>query len=215
MPMICLFGEEGKFANYKNAVEGCGGQCLFSRDPADEPLCAGLILPGGGDVDPALYGRENRGSEAPDRDLDLRELAALRAFTAAGKPVLAICRGHQLVNVAFGGTLIQDLPTAADHRRDPLSGDKVHPVTAESGFLRQLYGERFWVNSSHHQGLEQIAPGFSVAALAADGVVEAMEDPARRIYCTQFHPERMCFAKRREDTVDGQAIFRFFLSLCE
>lgn len=215
MKRVYVFGPAEKFQNYAQALLGCGAEPFFSEDAGRADGCAGLLLPGGGDVDPQLFGEENRGSVSVDPELDRRELAALHAFVATGRPVLGICRGEQLINVAFGGSLIQDLPTAAAHRWLEPSGDQVHPITChENGFLYALYGKDFPVNSAHHQGVLRLAEGFSATAWAADGVVEAIEDPQRKIYAVQFHPERMSFQKRREDTVDGRAIFDFFLSLC-
>ena len=92
----------------------------------------------------------------------------------------------------------------------------MHGVEAAPGsFLEGLYGSAFPVNSAHHQALGQVAPGLRVAARSqADGVIEAVEWPEKRIYGVQWHPERMSFALRREDTVDGRPIFDFFLGLC-
>lgn len=129
--------------------------------------------------------------------------------------MLGICRGVQLLNVALGGNLIQDLPTVSYHRRDPERGDRVHTVSAGEGtFLSSLYGREFAVNSAHHQALGRLAPDLNLAAVSVDdGVPEAVECPEKRIYGVQWHPERMAFAQRRPDTVDGSRIFRFFRGL--
>lgn len=212
---IFVFGKEEERQNYKNALTGCGALAVFGLEPPRPEDFEGLLLPGGGDVDPALYGQENRGSRNPDRALDERELAVLRSFFAAGKPVLGICRGQQMLNAAFGGTLIQHLSTATTHQWEETTGDKVHEIFAlEGSFLRTLYGERFSVNSAHHQAVDRLAEGFRATAWAEDGVTEAIEWPERRIWAVQFHPERMAFSLRREDTVDGARIFQFFLEQC-
>ena len=121
----------------------------------------------------------------------------------------------QLLNVALGGNLIQNLPTVSYHRRDPERGDRVHTVSAGEGtFLSSLYGREFAVNSAHHQALGRLAPDLNLAAVSVDdGVPEAVECPEKRIYGVQWHPERMAFAQRRPDTVDGSRIFRFFRGL--
>lgn len=215
MPRLFIYGDQKKMANYFHALEGSGFESLFSLDRGLAQGCDGLLLPGGGDIDPARYHQAPAGSGKPDPQRDQAELELVEDFLAWGKPVLGICRGLQMLNVALGGTLIQDLPTAEAHRHDPEIGDRVHRVTAEEGsFLHQLYGRQFAVNSAHHQALDAIAPGLRVAARSQkDQVIEAVEWPEKRLYGVQWHPERMSFALRRSDTVDGAAIFRFFLGL--
>lgn len=216
MTQIYVYGDREAMKNYANALEESGVQGIFTRDLDLTKDCGGLLLPGGGDIDPARYGQAPAGSEEPDLQRDAAELQLVREFVARGRPILGICRGIQMINVALGGDLIQDIPTAQDHRHDPVTGDKVHHVTAgEDSFLAPLYGTEFSVNSSHHQALGRIAPGLRVAARSReDGVVEAVEWPEKAIYGVQWHPERMAFALRREDTVDGRLIFDFFLNLC-
>lgn len=217
MMKIFVYGERDKMKNYANALEGCGAQGIFSLDISQAKDCDALLLPGGGDIDPARYGQTLAGSEEPDLQRDAAELHLVSDFTSWGKPILGICRGIQMINVALGGELIQDIPTAAEHRHDPVIGDRTHKVTAEeSSFLFSLYGGEFSVNSAHHQALGRIAPGLRVVARSErDGIVEAVEWPEKRIYGVQWHPERMSFDLRREDTVDGRYIFEFFLKLCE
>ena len=216
MTKIYGYGVREKLANYASALEGCGAECVFSLDVEEALDCQGLLLPGGGDIDPARYGQPSDGSEAPDLQRDAAELELVSRFLAWGRPILGICRGIQLLNVALGGDLIQDIPTAADHKHDAVRGDRVHGVEAAPGsFLEGLYGSAFPVNSAHHQSFGQVAPGLRVAARSqADGFIEAVEWPEKRIYGVQWHPERMSFALRREDTVDGRPIFDFFLGLC-
>ncbi len=217
MMKIFVYGERDKMKNYANALEGCGAQGIFSLDISQAKDCDALLLPGGGDIDPARYGQTPAGSEEPDLQRDAAELHLVSDFTSWGKPILGICRGIQMINVALGGELIQDIPTAAEHRHDPVIGDRTHKVTAEeNSFLFSLYGGEFSVNSAHHQALGRIAPGLRVVARSErDGIVEAVEWPEKRIYGVQWHPERMSFDLRREDTVDGRYIFEFFLKLCE
>ena len=177
--------------------------------------CDGLLLPGGPDLDPALYGQEPIPETEFETELDTLQMDILRRFLKSGKPVFGICRGHQLINVALGGTLIQDLPTAADHKRIAPGADQVHFCNADpDSRIAGLYGPRFAVNSSHHQGVDQPGDGLRVVLRAQDGVIEAMEHKTLPIFSVQFHPERMCFAHRREDTVDGSLLFRYFLDQC-
>ena len=216
MIRIFVYGQREDKENYARALEGCGAQGIFSLDLAQAGDCQGLLLPGGGDIDPARYGQAPAGSEEPEPIRDQAELELTQEFLRSGRPILGICRGIQMINVALGGDLIQDIPTAGAHRHDPEIGDRVHDVTAEEGsFLYRLYGAAFSVNSSHHQALGKLAPGLRLAAVSQkDGVIEAVEWPEKRIYGVQWHPERISFALRRQDTVDGRPIFDFFLEQC-
>lgn len=176
----------------------------------------GLLLPGGPDMDPAIYGEAKEpacGEINAHRD-DL-EMRLLRIFLETGKPILGICRGMQLINVALGGTLIQDLPPEQKIFHTSSQGDLVHPVfSPEGSTLNGLYGPVFSVNSAHHQALDQLSDGLEAVAWSESGVVEAVELPGYPLLGVQFHPERMAFGKRRLDTVDGAAIFGWFLDVC-
>ena len=213
-PKILISRSPESSGLYEKAVEKAGGEPLSFHCPDPEMDFDALILAGGGDVDPSFIEEPNRGSYDIDLPRDRVELALVSRCVYENKPILGICRGHQILNVALGGTLIQHLPTADAHAWTE-QGDRAHPVTAEEGtFLHELYGRRFSVNSAHHQAVEALAPGLTLSATADDGTLEAFQDPARELWCVQFHPERMCFAHRREDAVDGADIFRFFLARC-
>lgn len=215
MKKIFICGSREIYRNYAEALSFCGVAGIFSEHIENAEDCRGLLLPGGADIDPALYGAENLGSQKIDRERDLQELQLVRDFCETNRPILGICKGLQILQVAFGGSLIQDIPTADAHKWEEATGDKVHAVTASpKGFLFSLYGGQFSVNSAHHQAAGEPAPGLSVAAKAGDGVIEALEAPSRKIYAVQWHPERMAFHHRRNDTVDGRILFEFFLSLC-
>ncbi len=200
--------------NYLNAAAGTGarGEAGRSFDPEEYD---GLLLPGGWDVNPSRYGKERLPQETVDDELDRIQFGVLEQFLRAGKPVLGICRGHQLLNVAFGGTLIQHLSGAEKHMSLPTGADNTHRVTAEEGcFLYPVYGPACTVNSSHHQGISEPAKGFRIVMRSEDGTAEAIEHETLPVWGVQWHPERMCFAHRREDTADGSGVFRFFLEQC-
>lgn len=205
MKILISIAKDTDPANYVNAVTRAGGTPFASYLPKPEPSFDGLILAGGGDISPNLFGQKNCGSQNIDLDRDLCELALLEYFAHRGLPVLGICRGHQVVNVWAGGGLLQDLGEQnAIHRWEGC--DKVHLVAA-CGMLEELYGPLFRVNSAHHQSVGPLGRGLAVTARSADGVIEATEHRSLPVFTTQFHPERMTGG----DTVCGDAIFRRFL----
>jgi putative glutamine amidotransferase len=161
-------------------------------------LLDGLVLEGGSDMWPGSYGEEPLRPEwSGDRVRDGYEIDLLRAFVARGKPVLGVCRGLQVLNVAFGGTLYQDLalqkPGPLFHRSAQLYDRNHHQIAFEPGTrLAQLYPgqESATVNSVHHQGIKDLAPGFVVEARADDGVIEAIRRSGEPCVAgVQWHPE--------------------------
>ena len=200
--------------NYLAALSQLGA-CGETGRTFDPDQYDGLLLPGGCDVNPSRYGKDRIPQETVDDDLDDLQFDTLDRFLRAGKPVLGICRGHQLLNVAFGGTLIQHLPGAEKHMSLASGEDNIHPVRIEKGsFLDRIYGTGCIVNSSHHQGADAPGEGFRVVMRSEDGVIEAIEHNTLPVWGVQWHPERMCFAHKRDDTADGSGIFRFFLEQC-
>ncbi len=216
---ILIAGKKEDTENYQNALRELGVQYVCNLTLEEIDAFDGLLLPGGGDVDPLFLNEENKGSENIDTALDMAQFAILSEFVNSGKPVLGICRGHQVINVYFSGELIQDLGDDgnATHRRSDETGDKVHETTAVAGsFIAKLYGEGpFATNSAHHQGLGKLGHGLIAVQSAADGVNEAICHESLPIYGVQWHPERMCFEKARPDTVDGSKVLAFFLQACE
>lgn len=209
---IAIAGIKENVKNYIAALAGVGLTPAVTLDAGDTGAFSGLVLPGGGDIDPALYGEEDRGSREIDRALDEAQLAMADAFIRAGRPVLGICKGLQVINVCLGGSIIQHLATAEAHMYH--DGDSVHACTSLDGTeLHRIYGARYTVNSSHHQALGRMGEGLRAAAFAPDGTVEAARHETLPVIGTQFHPERMCFQKARPDTVDGAEIFLYFKSL--
>ena len=176
----------------------------------------GLLLPGGGDIHPSRFGEEDCGSRNISEILDELQLNMLDAFVKAGKPVLGICRGIQVINVYFGGSIIQDLPDADFHivsnEEEP---DRIHSCRAmEGSWLAELYGTHFVHNSYHHQAVGRLGEGLVADSFCPeDGVVEALHHNTLPIYGLQWHPERMTLEMRREDTVDGMPVLRFFAGL--
>jgi len=176
---------------------------------------AGLVLTGGEDIDPAFYGAAPSDKlEAINRQRDHAELALLRAARTAGIPVLAICRGTQLVNVALGGTLWQDLPSERDtqvaHAPEAPRGQRVHPVRiAPDSRLHSALGVvTLEVNSTHHQGVRDLAHGLAASAWSSDGLVEAIEaTDGGWLLGVQWHPEDLADA---DPQAPDHGIFRAF-----
>ena len=194
---------------YQQALANLGAETELLSVPFSPEGFEGLVLPGGGDVDPRRYGWENLGSKDILEEEDQLQLGALDAFVRAGKPVLGICRGHQLINVYFGGTLVQDLPTRDRHARTPGENlDKFHIVQAgEGSFLERIYGSRFQVNSAHHQAVALLGKGLECCAVdPEDGVAVAYFHREKPVWGVQFHPERM---------PGGEGVLRFFLEECQ
>jgi putative glutamine amidotransferase len=195
-----------KMPDYVASVRLAGGEpweLSHAADPVDFVVrsCAGLLLTGGLDVDPARYG-EARHPTVTDVDpvRDEYEIALVRAALAADLPLLAICRGLQVLNVSAGGSLVQDIPsqvgTVVAHQVPAPKDAIAHDVSVSPGSrLADLVGGaivdgRLPVNSRHHQSVQGVAPGFVVTSVAPDGIIEALELPGVR-FCVgvQWHPE--------------------------
>jgi putative glutamine amidotransferase len=184
---------------YVRSVEEAGGRALLvppSTEGVEETLDAldGLILSGGADLDPGSYGAEahpETDGTRPERDS--AELALLEGALARDMPVLAICRGSQVLNVARGGDLVQHLPDAVGHERHKHEPGAFsdHQVDVDAGSrLGSLLGDRAPVKSHHHQGYGRIGQGLREVAWAEDGIVEGLEDPEKRFAVgVLWHPE--------------------------
>ncbi len=200
---------------YAAAVQAAGAEADAQYLPEIDTSFDGLVLCGGSDIHPSRYHQLPNGAVNMDEERDKVEFALLEAYIRAGKPVLGICRGHQLINVYFGGTLIQDLPEASLHT-NKTDFRTAHPVRAEkSGFLGKLYGPEFSVNSFHHQAVDQLGSGLCPAAYWNGTCIEAFEHSVLPILGVQWHPEQMCALVHRDDTVDGSEIFKYFVALCK
>jgi gamma-glutamyl-gamma-aminobutyrate hydrolase PuuD len=185
--------------SYVRVVEAAGGRPLLvppSTDAVKETLDAldGLILSGGADLDPETYGAESHpetNGVRPERDA--AELALLQGALARDMPVLAVCRGSQILNVACGGDLVQHLPEVVGHERHKETPGVFadHGVEILSGTrLGEVIGEHAPVKSHHHQGYGRLGEGLREAARAEDGTVEAIEDPSKRFALgVLWHPE--------------------------
>lgn len=210
-------------ANYCNAVIRAGGIPLISaladaREYAQ--IADGILFTGSNcDITPQLYGQENHGSVSCMASLDDMELALFDAFRSAGKPIFGICRGIQLINVALGGSLIQDIAEEVQgltvHGEVYRKTTVAHPVTAKKGSLfEKLFGSSFTANSYHHQALNACGDGLIPTVTTEEGIIEAVEHESLPILGVQWHPERM-IGDEFTDLTDMMPLWRHFISLCQ
>jgi putative glutamine amidotransferase len=206
MPLIGI-APAAQTADYESSVHRAGAECRLLDTMHDDPARVvaeidGLLLTGGNDVDPAIFGEAPHETyHASEAGRDAHEIALVRTAIEAGLPIFAICRGLQVLNVALGGTLLQDIPssvTGAVTHQVPMPKFAIaHEVWVNRGSLlwtlaeeRLENGDTLAVNSRHHQAVKDLAPGFVVSATAPDGVVEAIERTGGS-FCVgvQWHPE--------------------------
>ena len=214
--VVMPYRDANKLVAYAKAVRAAG------LTPITVPACkaasldgaTGLVLLGGTDVNPRLYGEVPRPeTEEPDDDRDAMELELIAEATNKGLPILAICRGLQILNVARGGTLIQHLPSVKGH--DPDVTDKaagVHHVTFEpETILASIAGAPQWhVNSRHHQAAGRIGTGLKVSARAEDGTIEGLEGTnGPFVVAVQWHPEDQVL-----QNCEQQRLFNRFAEAC-
>jgi putative glutamine amidotransferase len=220
--------------NYPRAIQAAGGvpcllPCLAEPDFIAQAVrqCQGVLLAGGDDIQPSLYTegplapalQQTVETSAPERDLF--ELLLLDEIFRQRKPLLGICRGHQILNVALGGTLVVDIPSqvpgALNHNRMDLKDQPVHEIAIAAGseLACAVGNTALTVNSSHHQAVEKIAKPLRANAVSTDGMVEGLElaPDARHflpfLLTVQFHPERL-FARYERHA----ALFKTFTEAC-
>jgi putative glutamine amidotransferase len=204
--------ERTKF--YYDAITAVGASYAIVNDDVLPAEVSGLLLTGGVDVNPRLYS-EKRGplTDKPNQKRDQHELRLIEQALERDLPVLCICRGHELLNVALGGSLVQHIETDG-HRWHEDGSSNWHEVSLDGpGRLAELYGAgaTLRVNSRHHQGVteERLAPRLRIIARSADGFVEAMESTAHRwVTGIQWHPERP------EMNEDARPLWHAFVAAC-
>lgn len=204
-------------AAYTRAVAMAGAIPVIGGEHCAEELaqiCDGLLLSGGPDIEPDLFGEEiYNDTVSVDTPRTKYEYQLLEAFLKAGKPIFGICRGEQLISVYLGGDMYQDLA----HQRAVFhsSNELRHSVTAEKGsFIEKLFGSEFMVNSTHHQAVRKLGKGLVAAAHSkADGIIEAYYHEILPIIATQWHPERLTNQMRDERTPDMAPLFSYFIEM--
>lgn len=186
-PTLIMSASEKPSRQYADLFTLCGFSVHIEYLPTDFDA-DGLVLCGGGDVDPHRYGEEYDGSAPADSRRDECEFRLLEAYYRRHKPIFGICRGIQVLNIGLGGTLYQHLPTAAAHSMP--NNDCMHTVLNVADTPAwALYGESVTVNSFHHQGCRKIGEGLSVMQQHTDGTVEGLY--GKNLLAVQWHPERM------------------------
>lgn len=226
-----------EYRGNKATIHSCGENYLFSVEAAggiplilpifDDPealdrytaMCDAYIVPGGIDVNPISYGEQPHPLlEATRLDYDEYQLHLIKRMLRTEKPMLAICRGIQIMNVAFGGTLYQDVslhsPGTMRHlQREIMPGGISHKVIIEEGsILQRLYGNELWTNSYHHQAIKDLGEGLRVTARAEDGIIEAVEAVDHPyMHAVQWHPES--FFVRKDNYM--LPIFEDFIKACK
>ena len=223
MPPLIGISPCRRLPDYVESVRRAGGEpCVLQINAASLEGLDGVLLTGGGDVDPAHYKAvPHPKTEPPDNVRDGFELELVRLALESNVPVLGVCRGLQVMNVAAGGTLIQDIPSEVNHPLGHRIDSPLYAIAHEVWVARDSAlaaamkeelgdGEVLQVNSRHHQAVKKAAPGFNVSATAPDGVIEAIERPASRFHvAVQWHPENFW------RTGEFRALFEEFVRACE
>ena len=207
MKKIFIYGDENILVNYKNALTAVGAQAVFSTDVRIARDCDGLLLAGGGDISPCFYRSREKNCRSISLVRDISEQYLLALFERKNAPVMGVCRGLQMINVYFGGTLSQRIEKHYIHFND--KRDTYHEITNKAGFMRDIFGKKVMVNSCHRQKLELCGKKVTPCAFSDDGVAEAAFVKNTKIFGVQFHPERPFL----NGSNSGLKLYDYFLSL--
>lgn len=206
--------------DYVNALINTNAEVILLLPQSKESLektlsqCDGLVVPGGDDVNPKRYDHENTFSHVIDETIEQLDVDAIEIMHLLNRPIFGICRGLQIINVVFGGTLIQDINSQLNDKLNhsfshinnmPLKGHKIH--IKDHTRLSKILKPDIEVNTYHHQCIDTLASNFIVSAYSIDGIIEAIEN--EKILAVQWHPERMCSYNEFQD------LFNYFVESCQ
>ncbi|MBO5868311.1 MAG: gamma-glutamyl-gamma-aminobutyrate hydrolase family protein [Oscillospiraceae bacterium] len=200
--------------NYIDAIAAAGGTAVGGYLPEIDLSCDGLLLCGGVDIHPNYYNEDINGSVDIDDARDTAEFALIKAFVEAGKPVFGVCRGCQLMNVYFGGSLHQHMFNTVLHRSGATLAREHDVVAAPDSVFASMYGSRFVVNSIHHQAVKTLGSDLEATMWSDDGIVEGFAHKHLPVFAVQWHPERLIIPEQRRHAVDGVKIFSYFIDMC-
>lgn len=206
---------------YMKALIGARGNPIIITPNTQHNLdnlierCDGLVVTGGGDLNPNLYKQNNHElTSGVDDEIDALDLYLIKEFYRYHKPILGICRGLQAINVGFGGTLIQDIPSQysltrpGGHMQTKPGNEVEHTVYFTEGtYAHQLFGDVYAVNSFHHQAIFHLGKHLKVSGTSEDGIIEAIESD--KLFAIQWHPERLLDDERQ------MKIFSDFIAMCK
>ena len=195
--------------NCDRYIKGCelvGLNAIVSDSLSNLSNFDGLILVGGGDLNPKLYGQENINCKNIDKEFDDKSMKCLDYFVKNNKPVLGICKGIQTINVYFDGTLKQDI----NNHNFPDLMDAHKVICCKNSPLLKYYSNEFEVNSLHHQCIDRLGKGLEVISISKeDGIIEAVQKD--KIFAVQWHPERLL--NNDFDTLKGKKVFEIYRDL--
>lgn len=187
------------YKEYLDMFKKMNAELLIATPNCDETytllldMCDGLLLSGGGDIDPKYFNQLKHKKTKPELEsIEHMEFRLIELFSKQKKPIIGICRGIQTINVFFNGTLIQDIPSQRPntkaHQQESLEGYSHHVTIQPNTKLREYLAETILVNSFHHQNIDLVAPGFTINAISEDGLIEGIEKD--NIIAVQWHPEK-------------------------
>ena len=188
MKSIFIFGKKDILINYFNCFTTLGYNVIISKDIIKANNADLLLLAGGGDICPFFYGEKDTFSTCKDPLRDFAELELIYRFIKQKKPIIGICRGLQVINIYFGGTLFQDIKGHSQQ----FNKDTLHNVFCNpKGLLYKYCGNFCQVNSAHHQSIKHLANNFAIDCISEQGIIEGIFHNTLPILAYQFHPERL------------------------
>ena len=197
--------------NYIRILQNLNIQPVLNDEIVKVQDFDGLLLPGGGDIAPLFYHQKNYGSRNICITEDIIQLLMFHRFYEQKKPILGICKGMQLMNVALGGNLYQSLQAEDLHAWH--NQDRYHKTTLLPGsILHSLYGKNIVINSAHHQAIQTLGENLIATQYAFDGTIEGIEHNSLPILGVQWHPERLCSSDHSNNCACGIPLFKWFAS---